>query len=149
MADFNDIILAGLEKIGDDYIYFLTQELIKADKRASGKLINSLRSDVKRVAEGLYSVVIESEDYLKWVDQGRRPGNYVPVRALEEWTRLRGIPKSAVFPINQKIYRFGIKPTFVISKAEKQVLKNIDAVDEAYLEYLSETIIGNIKQKFK
>lgn len=149
MADFDNIIQSGLESLGDDFIYYLTQELIKANKKSSGRLINSLNATTKKVAEGLYELIIESEDYLKWVDQGRRPGKYVPVRALEDWVRYRGIPKSAIFPINQKIYRFGIKPTFVISKAQKDLLNNIDVIEEAYLEYMSSIIIANIKQKFK
>ena len=149
MSNFDDIIKAGLENLGDQYVHYLTQELIKADKRSSGRLINSLNASVKPIGEGLFTLIIESEDYLKYVDQGRRPGKYVPVRALEDWVRVRGIPKTAVFPINQKIFRFGIKPTFVISKAQKQLLNNIDIIDEAYLEYASSIITANIKQKFK
>ena len=149
MADFDNVLEAGLQDIGDEMVYYLTQELLRAGKDASGRLINSLSSDARKVANGLYELIIQSEDYLKYVDQGRRPGKYVPVRALRDWVRFRGIPQSAVYAINRKIYRFGIEPTYVISRAERRFLNNLDPIQEEFLNYTSSVIVANIRQKFK
>ena len=88
MSDFENIVLQGLEDYGENIIRILTEELVRANKVASGRLINSLNYEVKPVGEALYQIILTSEDYLKYVDKGRRPGSYVPIRALKEWVQI-------------------------------------------------------------
>ena len=145
MSDFEDIILQGLEDYGENIIRILTEELVRADKVASGRLINSLNYEVRPVGEALYQLILTSEDYLKYVDKGRRPGSYVPIRALREWVRFRGIPETAVYAINQNIFRFGIRPTNVISATIDRLDNELDGVEKAYEEYISSIIIARIK----
>lgn len=111
--------LERLYKIyGEQFVKYLTVELKRAGKNASGALINSLDYRLVPIAEDIV-IKIESLDYFKWVDEGRRPGKYVPLKALESWCNLRGIPKSASFAINKSIFKFGIKPTNVLNKTDK------------------------------
>lgn len=146
MADFDDIIKQGIEDYGEKLIQILTEELVKADKKASGRLINSLKVDIKPVGEAVYQLLLTSEDYLKYVDKGRKPGSYVPIRALKQWTRYRGIPEEAAYAINHKIFRFGIKPTNVIKKTQDRMKNETDIIEEAYAEYISSIIISRIKE---
>ena len=146
MSDFNEIILRGIEDYGEKVIQILTQELINAGKDASGRLIKSLNFDIKPVGDALYQVMLTSEDYLKYVDKGRKPGSYVPIRALKEWVRYRNIPEEAVYAINNKIYRYGIKPTNVIEKTKNRINNETDLIEKAYAEYISAVIISRIKQ---
>ena len=146
MSDFDNIIQDGIEAYGEKLIQILTEELIKAGKKASGKLINSLKVDVKPVGEAIFQVLLTSEDYLKYVDKGRKPGSYVPIRALKEWTRYRGIPEEAAYAINNKIFRFGIAPTNVIKKTQDRMKNETDIIEEAYAEYISSIIITRIKE---
>lgn len=145
MSDFENIVLQGLEDYGENIIRILTEELVRANKVASGRLINSLNYEVKPVGEALYQIILTSEDYLKYVDKGRRPGSYVPIRALKEWVRFRGIPESAVYAINQNIFRFGIRPTNVISATINRLDNELDDIEKAYEEYISSIIIARIK----
>ena len=108
-----------LRMFGDDYIKILTALLRKKDKKASGALINSLSSKIQQTAKDIV-IIIESNDYLKYVDEGRKPGKYPPLNAISKWMALKNIPKEALFPIAKSIYKFGIKPTNVIQQTTKE-----------------------------
>lgn len=112
-----DMILL-LKKYGNNFTNILKEELVKAGKNASGDLIRSLRSDVKGIGENI-NISITSLDYLKYVDKGRRAGSYPPIKEIEKWCDIRSIPRSAAFAISRSIFKFGIKPTNVISKSIK------------------------------
>lgn len=106
---------------GDDYLKILIQELKSSGKRSSGKLINSL--DFRVTSEGqVIQMVFEGEDYFKYVDEGRRPGNFPPIKDIASWARIKGIPQAAVYPIAKSIFKFGIKPTNVFEKANNKAL---------------------------
>jgi hypothetical protein len=109
-----------IEKYGDDYIHIITELLIKNGKDNSGKLVESLNGDLKQVAEDLI-FIIKAEDYFTYVDEGRKPGTYPNIGAIREWTSLKGIDESAVWPIAQSIFKFGIEPTNIIEKSIKQI----------------------------
>jgi hypothetical protein len=102
-----------LKEFGKDYVKILTIFLKKNRKIASGALVNSINFKLKETAEQIL-IILESNDYLEWVDKGRKPGKYPPLKAISEWARLKGISQDAVFPIAKKIFKFGIEPTNVI-----------------------------------
>ncbi|MCP4761452.1 MAG: hypothetical protein GY870_06695 [archaeon] len=115
-----DIIDNSLAKeFGKDYIKILIAFLKKFKKIASGALINSLNSRVQSTAKDI-QVFIESNDYLKYVDEGRKAGKYPPIQAISRWAQLKGIPQRAVFPIARSIFKHGIKPTNVIQLTTKE-----------------------------
>jgi hypothetical protein len=68
---------AALEDLGVDFVKELTNQLLAADKKATGQLINSLDWRVVEVFEALF-LNITADSYLKWVDEGRRPGRMPP-----------------------------------------------------------------------
>lgn len=108
-----------MKKYGDNFISIITKDLLSLGKKSSGKLIRSLQADLKLIGETI-SIAIKSEDYLIFVDQGRKPGSYPPINKIEEWCRLKNIPTASAFPIARNIYKKGIKPTNVISKSIKK-----------------------------
>ena len=109
-----------LKEFGKDYVKILTIFLKKNRKIASGALVNSINFKLKETAEQIL-IILESNDYLEWVDKGRKPGKYPPLKAISEWARLKGISQDAVFPIAKKIFRFGIEPTNVIQDTIKEI----------------------------
>ena len=115
--DIVDIKLA--REFGKDYVRILISYLKRFRKKASGALINSLAPKVKETANDI-AVFIETNDYLKYVDEGRRPGTYPPIREISRWASLKGIPQRAVFPIARNIFRFGIEPTNVIALTTRE-----------------------------
>lgn len=116
----------ALEIFGKEYIAELSNELRRLDKKASGKLLQSLDTRVIKTAFGtLYTIQLRAEDYLQYVDAGRRPGTYPPISKIRQWTRVKGIPENAAFPIARKIKEKGIKPTNVISKSLTKTLNGM------------------------
>jgi hypothetical protein len=104
-----------LREFGSDYVKLLTVFLKKANKSSTGALLNSIAFKLRPEAENI-SIIIESNDYLTYVDKGRRPGSFPPIQAISRWASVRGIPQTAVFPIARSIFKFGIEPTNVIQK---------------------------------
>jgi hypothetical protein len=98
------------------------------NKVASGRLLNSLSAQVKDTQDGLV-LEITYMDYFKYVNLGRRPRKgFVPIRALLEWIRVKGIKGrnkkgrfiknlSFAFAIQRNIYKYGIRPANVFDKA--------------------------------
>ena len=127
----------AVEMLGKDYIQHLMEELIAADKKASGNLINSLASSKFVVLEVMGNILIrlDTPEYLKYVDKGRRPGKFPPPQKIRKWIDDRKIkPRgkdgrfitkdSAAFLIGRKIATQGIKPTNVIKKTADYILNN-------------------------
>jgi hypothetical protein len=108
-----------LKKLGEDYVETLRYFLRKSGKEATGKLYKTLDTRVKKQNSQL-KIFIESEKYLKYVDQGRKKGTYAPVKAISDWVRVKNITfPNAVYLINRKIFKEGIKPTNVIRDTTK------------------------------
>jgi hypothetical protein len=126
----------NIKKFGEGYVRELTLELRSRRKNSSGKLINSLQSELKPVAEGI-DIVINAESYLEIIDKGRKPGKYPNIRAISKWASLKGIRPEAVFPIARKIYKFGIRPTNILEAAERRFF------GYGYMDDLERDIVDN------
>jgi hypothetical protein len=73
-----------------------------------------------------------ANDYLKYVDQGRKPGTYPPIQAIQRWVAIKGLPKEAAWAIRTNIFKFGIKPTRVIDKTKRaiELSRNVNRIYE-------------------
>lgn len=105
---------------GKDYVKILTIMLKREGKDASGALINSINFRIKETAKEINTILI-ANDYLKYVDEGRKKGSFPPLDAIRTWVDLKGIDRGAVFPIAKKIFEFGIEPTNVIQKTIREI----------------------------
>jgi len=122
-----------LNKIGKRWVGIiikLLQNNRPYPKYATGKLVRSLQFKHYKNDNG--DIVIEllsaksnnGYEYLKVIDGGRRPGKYVPIKALKNWARVKGIDEGAAYAINKKIFRDGIKATFVINRSLQELFSN-------------------------
>ncbi len=127
MNDFRNLQNA-LDKIGQEYVNSLKEELRLAGKDNTGELINSISYEVVNTARG-YEIIIKAADYLNFVDQGRRPGKQPPTRDIVKWAQQKGIkfkgstPEQTGYVIARSIGKKGIKPTNVIQKAKDDVIR--------------------------
>ncbi len=128
---------------GKDYIKILTAELIKHKKKSSGSLIKSLDSRVQSTAE-VISIYLDGNDYLKFVDEGRKAGSYPNLKAISNWVKIKGISQEAVFPIANKIYKFGIKPTNVIQSTINIIERDETKYEKVIAENSEELLYNNI-----
>jgi hypothetical protein len=143
-----------LEMWGADYIKILTKHLLQANKRASGKLINSLDHRVRMDAEG-WIIEILGEDYLEYVDQGvdgrfsvygspyRYTNKMPPVSAISKWCDIKGISRSAAFAIAKNIFKFGIEPTYVIQNTEREFKADLGDL----VKVIEQAIVKKYKQE--
>lgn len=145
--DNNLISKQKLKEFGKDYVKILWRELRRDGKSATGSLLNSLDY---RIVEDAKSIKIEilANDYLTWVDKGRKPGKYPPIKAISNWAKVKGISQDAVFPIARKIFKFGIKPTNVIQRVVKE-FETSSSLKKKYEDEVVNTIIKSINDKNK
>lgn len=143
-----------MDFFGKDVVKILTIFLKKGRSpwgayKASGALINSIDYKLKKEAQAIL-VALESNDYLKHVDEGRKPGTGVwgkkpkglpNISAIKKWAGLKGIPESSTWAIVYSIWKNGIKPSNVIdrtfteistsktlnNKLEEDLVKNVEA----------------------
>lgn len=94
-------------------------------------------------------------EYWQWVNDGRRPGSYAPIKPLQRWAMARlGLgqeeAKSAAFGISTNLFKFGIAPTnfydLAIENLEttinQELFKDIETSVESFLENLVEETIS-------
>jgi hypothetical protein len=124
----------AVNKLGDEFVMELINQLLIADKAASGKLIKSLDYEVIELLDNLM-IRLHSEPYLINVDKGRRAGAKPPPSdKILPWIKLRGIKgrdskgrfitdRSLSFIIARSIGIKGIRPTNVIQKAKDNIIK--------------------------
>lgn len=122
-----DRLKEALHVFGQEYIDAIDGILRKEDKIASGDLIKSLKPKVIKTGFGTsYTLKIIAEEYLKYVDEGRRAGSKAPpIEPIRKWAKLKGLPEGLAFPIAKSIGIKGIKPTNVIQRAFDKVFKDI------------------------
>lgn len=144
MADelSTDFLYSALVNTGDELVKELTRQLLINDKVATRHLINSLDFDVVETMEGL-TIKLKADYYLKYVDEGRSPGNFPPTKDIIKWIKAKGISfnnskgkkytkEQMGFVIARSIGRKGIKATNVINTSINNILNNLDSISEAY-----------------
>jgi len=139
--------------------------LIKSGKEASGKLLQSIRYEVKEKA-GQVIIAFFMADYGKFVDkgvQGAKSGKagdggrsiykfknkMPPKKSIEKWLKIKGIPESASYPIRRSIYMFGITPTNFFTIPTTRRLKQLEQGIEKNMKIDAEQIISKEFKKKK
>lgn len=133
-----------LDKVADN-ITDEMKEIIKLNgSMATGALYNQIRANVTE-SNNSYRITISYPFYGKFVDEGRKPGKMPPIKDIIEWTRIKGIPEGAAFPIAKSIGEKGYKGinfTRVIYNKE-----NKDALTKAFETEYSKYIITELIDK--
>lgn len=106
-------------------------DLNAKDKNASMSLAKSLRFSISH-SNSMISVSFRAKSHWKFVDKGRKPGKFVPIKPLVRWARVKlGLSGkeavSAAFAISKSIQKKGIKGTNIftnnINKFKKDIQK--------------------------
>ena len=144
-------------QFGKDYIKIITQLLLKNNiasrpglrpypKNATGNLVRSFNYRLQQTAQGIQTQ-ITALGYLTYVDGGRKPGTYPPIRPLLEWARVKGLPEGAAYGAQKNIYKGGIKPTNVIRKSNA-LWSNSRQNNRKYEERMVNNIIKIIEKNY-
>ena len=119
------INFAELQQVLQDYAKD-AEEIYKyqislGGKNASRKLTDTIRSNVV-VGDQTFEITLTLQEYWKYVEHGRPPGKFPPVKALLDWISVKPIiprpdgngniptPKQLSFLIGRKIMEEGIEP---------------------------------------
>jgi len=125
--------------IGDELKKSLIQEMRRTKAIATGDLIKSLNIEIEKTTDGAI-ISLASNDYITFIEKGRKRGKYAPVKDLERWVRAKGIAsdqkkvKSIAFAINNKIKKEGIKPRPILENAYNTGLPLYDRIINQVLE---------------
>ena len=116
----------------------------------SQSLVNSIEAVYNFDA---FEVEILMNEYWRWVNQGRQPGSYAPIKPLQEWAKIRlGLgdqeARSAAFGISTNLYKFGIAPTFfydiAVEKLEKEFERNQEEIAESINDFMENKVLKEI-----
>lgn len=142
----NDLInFTELQQVLQDYAKE-AEEIYKyqislGGKNASRKLTDTIKSNVV-VGDQAYEVSLTLQEYWKYIESGRAPGKFPPVKALLDWISVKPIiprpdadgriptPKQLSFLIGRKIKEEGIKPFPALETTKEEL-------DKIYHEKLS------------
>jgi len=141
-----------LDIIGKDIIADIIKELLAADKKVTGQLINSLRYEVLETVDAVL-LNIYSNEYFDVVDKGRKAGaKPPPVKAIIPWVEARGIKfknasvESTAFIIARSIGIKGIKGIQVKQKVIDNIINNkTKLISQGFTEDVLEAINKIIK----
>lgn len=137
----------AVEKFGLDTVSAIGAALRAVGANNTGQLINSLRAELQDTGKGL-ELLIKGNGYFNVIENGRKPGSkQPPLSAIIEWTKSKGIPESAAFPIAKNIGKFGIKPRPVLKQVveSNEFKKNYQLIAEAYAKDVAKEISNILK----
>ena len=118
-------IIDRLDRFGDEITSDIKEVLRINNAIASGNLEKSITYKIVE-KEGEYRLVISYANYGEYVLRGRKPNSKPPPYApIIRWTKFKGLPKEAAYPIAKSIGKKGIKPlNFLTSKNNLITNKN-------------------------
>lgn len=105
---------------------------IRDMRRKTGALYNSIKVSFNPETNQIKVMML---DYWKFVNDGRKPGKYVPIKPLMDWIRAKGFNKNKQ---TGKFQKFSIKGTaFAISKSIQRFgIARTNFYDDAFGEFV-------------
>jgi len=127
MAINVDILQSKFQLLADQLALLFQTEIVRQGKIASGDLLDSIQGEVVVTGDG-FQIQATGNEYAIFINKGRRPNTKrVPLDALIEWIRVKGLSSGLdverlAFAIQQSIYKKGIKPVPIIDQTIEEVL---------------------------
>lgn len=117
------------EIIAEEYVRLLKEEVKRTGKIDSGSLLDSISYEI--IDE---QIVIKSNYYMRFVDQGRKSNSTPPpIDAILRWGAISKITDkkerlNRAFATQKSIAKKGIKPTYIISNVQQHL--QLDEVED-------------------
>lgn len=150
-----ELVEIYLTKYAEQLVKNIKQQLTTKNKVASGNLVDSVTFNIKTDNEQI-SLQILTADYLKYIEDGRRPGaKQPPLTPIIKWIEVKklpipknkkGIPKieSTAFAIAKSISVKGIKATPISQPALDETNKEfMNGLKKEVLKGVTEEIASN------
>lgn len=120
------------------------------NKVGKNTLVDSdLFNTVGVMSEDIEVVTLLVNDYVEYIENGRKPGSFPPPQAIAAWCQKKGLPSdnSTVFLICRSIYEKGIAPRPIFDGSEG-VWETIDSVFDAWAEDIFDAITSGLTDWF-
>jgi len=125
----------------------------KENKIGAGELVNSISHKIEMEGDKLIINILANE-YIVYVDEGRKAGSFPPVDKIRQWVKDKPIVKrtpisdnALVYLIGKKINDEGIAATNIIHKAIDNFLRlNEEKIAELFGDEISDQIDEMIKK---
>lgn len=141
-----------LQKYGRAFEEIYQRIFLEKGKEASGDLLNSMRYEIH---SSQYSIEVDIRwlEYWQYIEQGRKPGKWPPISAIERWIRVKPVLPQAdaygrvptipqlAFLISRAIAENGIEPVPIKAETMKEL-------NEQYLPLIGEAIKEDIENDF-
>ena len=90
--------MAGIETIQkwcDETRFKILDEYRNSGREASGEFGRSLETSIGTTPKG-YSVKILGAKQAYWMENGRKPGGFPPIKSVREWIKFKGIVANGI-----------------------------------------------------
>ena len=151
----DDILLHILQQYGNLIIDSYRRKLNEGGSNATGLLGNSLSTTVN-AEDGIYEVVLNIQEYWKYLEYGRLPGSFPNIDAIRKWIQVKPvlptpdrngkIPtiEQLTFLISRKIAEKGIEPRYYLNNTLDEI--DLTPLEEGITRSLAKQLDNELRQ---
>lgn len=151
----DDILLHILQQYGNLIIDSYRRKLNEGGSNATGLLGNSLSTTVN-AEDGIYEVLLNIQEYWKYLEYGRLPGSFPNIDAIRKWIQVKPVlptPSSngkvptleqLTFLISRKIAEKGIEPRYYLNNTLDEI--DLTPLEEGITRSLAKQLDNELRQ---
>lgn len=151
----DDILVHILQQFGNWIIDSYRRKLYEGGSNATGLLGNSLSTTVN-AEDGIYEVVLNIQEYWKYLEYGRLPGSFPNIDAIRKWIQVKPILPTPdrngkiptidqlTFLISRKIAEKGIEPRYYLNNTLDEI--DLTPLEEAITKSLGKQLDNELRQ---
>lgn len=151
----DDILLHILQQYGNLIIDSYRRKLNEGGSNATGLLGNSLSTTVN-AEDGIYEVLLNIQEYWKYLEYGRLPGSFPNIDAIRKWIQVKPVlptpsPNGKIptieqltFLISRKIAEKGIEPRYYLNNTLDEI--DLTPLEEGITRSLAKQLDNELRQ---
>lgn len=151
----DDLLIHILQQFGNLIIDSYRRKLFEGNANATGLLGNSLSTTVN-AEDGIYEVVLNIQDYWKYLEYGRKPGTFPNIDAIRKWIQVKPVlptpDRNGKIPtinqltylISRKIEEKGIEPRYYLNNTLEEI--DLTPLQEGVTRSLAQQLDNELRQ---
>ena len=151
----DDLLIHILQQFGNLIIDSYRRKLFEGNANATGLLGNSLSTTVN-AEDGIYEVVLNIQDYWKYLEYGRKPGTFPNIDAIRKWIQVKPVLPTPdrngkvptinqlTYLISRKIEEKGIEPRYYLNNTLEEI--DLMPLQEVVTRSLSQQLDNELRQ---
>ena len=137
-------VVATLKEYANSAAALYKEKLIADDKKATGRLIDSISTQVTTSNGLVYDVTMTLVDYWRYVEEGRKPGKFPPPDAILKWIKVKPViprPMNGKLPTEKQLaFLIGRKIATEGIEAGHQLKDTVEALNAEYIPKLEKAL---------